>query len=107
MKKVEPPEGKHTLVLYFDTPEGVQNFSSWYLDGGGEQESHYYVHSSRMGWMYLMPPEDACPRCEYCRDEESNNNYFFEHRSVRRITKKCHNCGHKYPLKNPYSKDGT
>lgn len=56
---------QYPLTLYFDTAQGVMNFRAWYLDGGGEQASNYYSEDHGKNWMYLKPPDNACPHCEY------------------------------------------
>lgn len=56
---------KISLTLYFDTEAGLLNFRRWYLDGGGEQVSTYYAEDTGKAWMYLKPPDNCCPHCEF------------------------------------------
>jgi hypothetical protein len=106
MPKKDEPMDKVKLTLYFDTKQGRSNFLAWYLDGGGEQGSHYYTRGNwTEEWIYLAPPETACPKCEYSFDEDEINGFFWDNKSIMRKTFKCGNCGHKYNIENIYSKD--
>ncbi len=80
MSHGKKPKGKHTLTLHFDTKVGVENFIAWYLDGGGEQDSQYHSQAWGKDWLYVKPSDEACPKCEYIRAEEENN--------------ECLNCGY-------------
>lgn len=82
MKK---PNNKHSLTLYFDSKQGIDNFIGWYIDGGGEQYSNYYSEDWGKDWIYVKPPQGHCPKCEYW-DEDMEFSIF----------DKCPNmCGYK------------
>lgn len=93
MSKGRKPKGKHTLTIHFDTKVGIENFVAWYLNSG-EQSSQYYSEAWGKTWMYVAPPHEACPECEYVdfADDERN--------SDDREDVICSNCGHHYVIPN-------
>ena len=78
------PKKSHTLTIHFDTKVGVDNFIAWYLDGGGEQDSKYYSTAWGKDWLHVRPADEACPKCEYERDD---------------IEADCTNCDYKHEEK--------
>lgn len=55
-----------TLTLTFKSEMSRGNFTAWYLDGGGEQISKYYVDDkwTKDKWNLSADP-DSCPKCEF------------------------------------------
>jgi hypothetical protein len=101
-KKKPPVEPTHKvkLTLYFDTEQGRENFMAWYLDGGGEQGANYCTQKWTEEWMYLVPPDDACPECEYY--DEGVLHFFWKNLNVRKHEFRCSNCTCRFSLRNPY-----
>lgn len=102
-EKMRRPKNKHELKLYFDTKIGIDNFTAWYLDGGGEQQSKYYSKKWGKDWIQVEPSEGACPECEH-DETETTNSLFYKDRNLRIIEATCSNCGHFFDLKSPYVK---
>jgi hypothetical protein len=83
-KKVEFPV---ELTLKFKSKEDRANWIGWYLDGGGEQDCHYYTQTGESNWtgakqhLTLKADEDQqCPVCLYVGDYTEGD---------------CGNCGYK------------
>jgi hypothetical protein len=96
------PKNKKELTLYFDTEQGIRNFIAWYTDGGGEQNSSYYSETCGKNWMYVKPPEDCCPKCEYV-DQDNIQTYLWNNKKIKEIDWNCENCSHAYTIANYYS----
>jgi hypothetical protein len=101
------PKKKFALTLYFDTKVGRSNFKAWYLDGVGEQSSHYFTQKFDKNWMHLTAPWHACPKCEYAEHEDITSEFFYNNRFVRKEQFKCSNCQHAYSLDNPYLEESV
>jgi hypothetical protein len=93
------PISKKTLTIHFDTQVGLDNFVAWYSNSG-EQDSGYYEKTSGSDWIYVKPPEDACPSCEYSSD--NNQQKLWDNKQLKVVPLECTNCGYKWNLKNYY-----
>lgn len=91
---------KHKLTLYFDSKQGVSNFRAWYIDSGGEQSSNYFSEDRGDDWLYLKPPKEACPKCEYYEGDILDALY--EQKTKKVIEYQCVNCNHNYKIENCY-----
>ncbi len=49
----KPKNQEHALTIYFDSAEAIEEFTAWYLDGGGEQQSEFYAKSWGDNWMHV------------------------------------------------------
>ena len=74
----------HPLTLYFDTSKAISNFMDWYLEGGGEKNSHYYAEDYGKNWIRMKRPDNACPHCDYWCEK-------FE----QEVFRYCPSCGKK------------
>lgn len=100
MKRSKKPVGTNTVTVHFDTKEGVKNFIAWYLDGGGEQSSHYHADKWGKDWIHVKAPEEACIMCEHYDEEllnKASNNV-----KLKRVPVTCWNCNKYYSFANPY-----
>lgn len=49
----KPKDQSHALTIYFDSAQELQEFTAWYLDGGGEQQSEFYSKSWGKDWLHV------------------------------------------------------
>jgi hypothetical protein len=69
-KKNLIPEEERSLTLIFQSPDDVEQWIAWYLDGGGEQVANYYSNLDESKWqkkkgktLVLEGDNLRCPEC--------------------------------------------